>query len=279
VKLAHALSLLFSRPGLFARKSVARLSAAAPFMPRRAVLCMDGVDFECDFGLDPKVRDMYFAAYEPEEVALIRQLLVPGDVCVDAGANIGYFTALAASRVGTTGSVLAFEPVAEYYDRLVALRDANPAYPIRVHAHALGEREELAEIRITADRNIGWNTMVPGLLEGAEARAVRRVPVRRLDACLAELGVSRIALVKVDVEGFELPVLRGLSGYLERHRDRPVILCEVAPDLYPRLGARVEDLFDYLGRFGYRATAVAPAGRTVVPGDLHGTTNVVFRAG
>jgi len=129
------------------------------------------VRFECDFDLDPKVRDMYFGAYEPDEVAVVRRILKPGDVCVDAGANIGFFTAVAASRVGARGAVIAFEPVAEYFARLEALRDANPGFPIRVHSHGLGEREGSAEIRITAERNIGWNTMVPGLLAEADARA------------------------------------------------------------------------------------------------------------
>jgi len=81
----------------------------------------------------------------------------------------------------------------------------------------------------------------------------------------------------VDVEGFELPVLRGLSGHLERTGDRPAILCEVAPGAYPRLGARVEDLFDYLARFGYRASSVTPGNRPVAPHEVTETTNVLFR--
>jgi FkbM family methyltransferase len=275
VNVRHAGSLLLRRPGTFARKSIARLSAALPFLPRRATLPLAGVRFECDFALDPRVRDMFFGVYEPEETALLERELRPGDVFVDAGANIGYFSAVAASRVGPTGEVHAFEPVPRLYDRVRAFRDANPARAIHVHPEALGDSEGTAEIRETRRRNIGWNTMVPGFMAAAETRGRHAVRVRRLDAYLRDRGVARVALLKIDVEGYELPVLRGATGHFERG-DRPVIVCEVAPAAYPLLGLRVADLFDLLARFGYRATDLSS--RPIVAADVRETTNVVFRA-
>ena len=188
--LRRASDLFFSNPGLFARKSVARLARRLPFFPRRAVRTIRGVRFDCDFALDPRVADMYFAAYEPAEVAVLERFLKPGDVFVDVGANIGFLTAVGASLVGPTGRVHAFEPVPDYFARLEALRDANPRHSITVNPVALGEDEAAAEIAVAADGNIGWNTMVPGLLARESARAHHTVRVRRLDRYLSERSVQ-----------------------------------------------------------------------------------------
>ena len=275
MSLTRAADLLFSNPGLFCRKSVARVLPRVPFFPRRAVRNIRGVRFECDFALDARVGDMFFAAYEPDEVAVLERYLRPGDVFVDVGANIGYLTAVGASLVGPGGEVHSFEPVPAYHARLRALCDANAGYKIRANAIALGESEGTAEIAQSTDGNIGWNSMVPGMLAG-EGHARHKVPVQRLDAYLAERGVARVALIKVDAEGYELPILRGASGFLESARPRPPILCEVAPGAYPLLGSKVGDLFEYLGRFGYAGFDVENGGRPVRGDALVDTTNVLF---
>lgn len=270
----RAAALLAADPATFVRKSLARASGALGFPAGSRTLRIGGVRFECDLALDPRVRDMYFSAYEPEEVAFLKRVLHPGEVCVDVGANIGYFTAVAAACVGPAGAVHAFEPVPEYFARLVALRDANPNHHIHVVNDALGAAEGTATIQVTRDRNIGWNTLVPGFMEADAARATHHVRVRRLDEYLAAAGVHQVALVKLDAEGYELPVLEGLSGLFDGG-GRPVILCEVAPAAYPHLGRTVAQLFELMAGYGYRATRVD--GLAIGPGDLHETTNVVFR--
>jgi FkbM family methyltransferase len=279
VSLNRATDLLFSNPGLFCRKSVARLLPRAPFFPRRAVRNIRGVRFECEFALDPRIGDMFFSAYEPDEVAVLERCLKPGDVFVDVGANIGYLTAIGASLVGRTGQVHSFEPVPAYFARLQALCEANPEYSIRANAIALGETAGTAEIAQSGDGNIGWNSMVPGMLTG-ESHARHTVPVQRLDAYLAEQRVSRVALIKVDAEGFELPVLRGASRFLdEAAASLPPILCEVAPGAYPLLGTKVTDLFEFLARYGYVALDVESHGRPVRVESLGTTLNVLFLPG
>ena len=272
----HAFHLAVSDPSLFARKCLARATAAVPFFPGRALLRLDDVRFECDFALGAKVRDMYFGAYEPEEVELFRRFVRRGDTVVDAGANIGFFTAVAASLVGKEGEVHAFEPVPAYFQRLVALREANPRHRILLNNEALGAEESRAEIRVSGAANLGWNTLVPELMSRESAAATHEVRVRRLDAYLEERRVERLALLKVDVEGFELPLMRGFAGWLERRSDRPAILCEVAPDAYAPQKARVEDLFALLERFGYRGFSAAKEERPIGASDLRETTNVLF---
>jgi FkbM family methyltransferase len=279
VSLTRARDLLFSNPALFCRKSAARLLRWVPFLPRRAVRNIRGVTFECDFALDPRIGDMFLSAYEPDEVAVLERYLGPGDVFVDVGANIGYLTAVGASLVGPGGQVHSFEPVPEYFARLESLRAANPRYAITVNAMALGEREGSAEITQAPPGNIGWNTLVPGMLpDGAR----HSVPVQRLDSYLSERGIARVALIKIDTEGFELPVLRGASGFLDGvdgAKQRPPILCEVAPGAYPLLGSSVVELFDYMAGYGYAAFDVERGGRPVRAETLTETINVLFVPG
>ena len=275
----HALQLAVTDPPLFARKCFARATAALPFFPRRAVLRLGDVRFECDFALGPKVRDMYFGAYEPEEVAAFRRLIHPGDTVVDAGANIGYFTAVAASLVGPEGEVHSFEPVPAYHERLTRVRDLNPRYRLHLNSDALGAEEGRAEIRVSGAGNLGWNTLVPELLSRDAAASTHSVRVRRLDQYLDEHAVGRLALLKVDVEGFELPLMRGFTPWFERRSERPAIVCEVAPGAYPPQGARVADLFELLARYGYRSYSLTKKRRPIAPSDLHGTANVLFHSG
>ena len=278
MSLTRAADLLLSNPGLFCRKSVARVLPRVPFFPRRAIRNIRGVRFECDFKLDPRVGDMFFSAYEPDEVAVLERYLKPGDVFVDVGANIGYLTAIGASLVGPKGQVHSFEPVPAYFARLKALCAANPGYAIQANNIALGESDGTAEIAQSADGNIGWNSMVPGML-GGEGNVRHAVPVRRLDEYLSERGVARVALIKIDTEGFELPILRGASGFLDAAAAGgapPPILCEVAPGAYPLLGSKVADLFDFMGRYVYRAFDVEHGARPVRGEALEETTNVLF---
>ena len=71
------------------------------------------------------------------------------------------------------------------------------------------------------------------------------VPARRLDSYIGEKGLGRVSLIKIDVEGLEFSVLRGLSGYLEGTGHRPVIICEIVPYAYPLLG-RIDGIVSLL---------------------------------
>lgn len=276
LRFERALRLLVSQPGLFLRKLAAALTPRW-LLPRKPVCRrFRGVRFAVDLDLDPRMKQVCFATYEPETVALMRRLLRPGDTIIDVGASIGYLTAVAASLVGPEGQVHAFEPVQRYRRRLEALASSNANYTILVVGCALGEKEGRAPIAITSGANIGWNTMVPGFMPAEDVAEEVDVPVRRLDDYLEEKGLCDIRMIKIDVEGYELPVLRGLARFLDKRIRLPVILCEVAPDAYPRLQATVGDLVDYMRGFSYQAYDVTEPRRPLDLTTLTVTTNVLF---
>jgi FkbM family methyltransferase len=276
---ARAFFLLVNNPGLFARKVAAKARLLLPAPRRRVVRQWGGVRFAFDCRYDRAVEWMYRGAYEIEVVDAMRSILRPGDTFVDVGANIGYTSFVAASIVGPTGHVHAFEPVAEYYERLAAFARMNPGFDIVANDIALGDRAGRAEISVSDYRNIGWNTMVPGLMARRMLGQTQETAVQRLDDYIEKRKLGPISLVKIDTEGYELPVLLGLEGYLARSTDRPAIICEVNPEAYPRLGRTLGELSAYLGRYSYRAFDLIARGREIDITRLTVNTNVLFVAG
>lgn len=271
-KIVH---LLRHDPAGLAQRLRVRFHSLLPRPTGVRVKRLGDVLFECDFSLDAAVRHMYRGDYEPDSVRLLRKHLRPGDTFVDVGANIGYLTAIGLDCVGPSGTVHAFEPVAAMYERLARLGALNPGYQLHAHPWALSDTEGQAKLYVNGPGNIGWNTMVEGFMKEASLAQVVDVPTRRLDRYLDEQGVKDVAFIKIDVEGFERPVLSGLSGYL-KHRKPPPILCEVAPAAYPFLGQTLEELADLTRSYGYEARDVAPPHDVVDITTLRRTNNILF---
>ncbi len=260
-------------------KHIVKLRGTRLWPRYAAVKRINGVRFECDFGLDPMVIQMYLGVYEARTVAAMRRLLARGDVFVDVGANVGYISAVGASLVGPEGQVHGFEPVPEYFHRLQKLTAMNPRYTIVANLAALGEREGTARL-VTSTTSIGGNTMIPDLVPPDETGEQIEVPVRRLDTYIRSTGMGPIALIKIDTEGFEYPVLKGLEGYLADPQHRPAIIVECMPAAYPSIGVTLADLAAYMARFGYLAQRLDDThGRPLDITTLRSTSDVLFVPG
>src|SRR4029077_20738874 len=133
-----------------------------------------------------------------------------GDVCVDVGANSGYFTVLAAALVGAGGRVVAFEPNPAVRRRLTQNIDRNRFRDrVRVETCALSERSA-EHVSLYVPEHDGFATLVPEKTHAqsyvAGAPAIH-VSASTFDDWLKTSSIDRIALVKIDVEGAELQVL------------------------------------------------------------------------
>ena len=241
-----------------------------------AVRNIDGVRFECYPERDRNYRRMFFGVYEPDVVALLGQLLRSGDTMLDVGANVGYLSAVAASLVGPTGEVHSFEPVPKYFAALGRLPQLNPDYAIHVNQMAMGDESGTATIDVTNLDNMGWNTLVPDFMTPGTVSETVEVPVGRLDDYIEQNGVRNIALVKIDVEGYEFPALRGLSRWFGSVDRRCPILCEIAPSAYPLLNTSLAELANYMRGYGYAARSVTNIDLSVDLPSLQTTSDVVF---
>jgi len=248
---SRAAALLAKNPALFCRMMLAKLNTARPMPPLPARKRIGPIAFECDLATHDSAAPMYFGSYALLIVEAMRELLHAGEIFFDVGANVGYLSAIAAGLVGESGQVHSFEPVPAYFEKLRRLALLNPEYSIRPNQCAAGETSGVSTIYVT--REPGQSTLVPSYKAAPEIVSTLEVPVVRLDSYIEAQGIDRVALIKIDAEGFELPILRGLQGYFERSRHCPPIICEVAPRAYPLIGRSRDELACFLKTYGYSA--------------------------
>lgn len=84
-------------------------------------------------------------------------------------------------------------------------------------------------------------------------------------------------MIKIDVEGFEFPVLKGVSDFLRNAHHRPAILCEIGTEVCKLLGYQLKDLFDYMKEFGYMSFDLN--NKRLEWSDIKGLCNILFRHG
>jgi len=166
--------------------------------------------------------------YEVEraEYAFYLSYLRPGMTVCDVGANVGELTVLFSRFVGPDGVVHAFEPVPSTFDRLSAVIEAGARTNVVLNRVALAAEPGSVVMNLYDDEHLSWSTVVerPRRPGGADVLPVRReeVPALRLDEYCAREAIDRIDLLKIDVEGAELDVLRGSERLL---RSRAVACC------------------------------------------------------
>lgn len=164
--------------------------------------------------------------YEPHVTRMLRSLLRSGDTFVDIGANLGYFTLLAARLVGDRGAVIAFEPNPENCRLLRRSLAQNGIRNVHLHEKAVAESAQRLSFS-TSSLHSNARILRPEELHGHE-EWYDQVEAIALDDILGDL-VAEIALIKIDIEGAEPRAWQGMQALLQRHR--PIILTEYSPDL------------------------------------------------
>jgi FkbM family methyltransferase len=221
------------RPAHFRGKARLLNSLVATSGVKRAGIF--GSEFELDMS-DFIQRQIYLGTFEPSETRVVKGFLQPGMTFVDVGANVGYYTALAARLVGAAGRVISFEPSAYAFDRLSAMVSAN--HLSHVNAIHAGLSDEAGILKLYL--GIGSDNHTPTMVPHANT-SVSEVPVVRLDDEAGRLGLDRIDLMKIDVEGHEPRVLGGASRLLRERRIRAV-LCEFNEHWLRQAGSSPHDL-------------------------------------
>ncbi len=200
-----------------------------------------------DAAVTPGLRS---GEYEPHLTAVFERYCTPGLTVVDVGANLGYYSLLAAQLVGPEGRVVALEPNSENCRLLLtSLR--------------LAGLENVELLPVAADVTTGWayySTHVGsngGLVGDADllSRPGVVVPTFPLD----DLVTGPVGFLKMDVEGAEGRVVRGAARLIERHR--PVVTTELKDEMLRRVsGTGVGDYLAFFGRLGYRPTLLDKGG-------------------
>lgn len=210
----------------------------------RIVRTGEGFDMFVD-PVDSVQRGIFLQGqYEIATTRVFRAVLRRGDGVIDAGANVGYFTLLAAGLVGATGQVHAFEASPSIMPLLRRNVSLNGLQQVVVHELAVSDAHGSVTFHTSSPDALGRSSMRD---IGGQAADTSQVACAPIDSLLEDL--PPVKLVKLDVEGAELMALRGMSKLIER--DRPYVVMELTDTWIRQLGGDVRALWDLVGSADY----------------------------
>lgn len=201
-----------------------------------------GYRFQLDLS-DYIQKNIFLGTFEPTETAWVLEFLKPGMTVVDVGANVGYYTALVASRVGNSGRIFSIEPSPYAQARLQNWVKQNKVSNVHLSSFALGAESGRASLGPAESGNHTPSFLAPKGVSSVE------VEIRTLDSCMDEWNLNSIDLLKIDTEGYEHQVLLGAKKALEEKKIRSV-LCEFNDHWLQKAGSSSQQVYDCLIKAG-----------------------------
>jgi FkbM family methyltransferase len=187
---------------------------------------------------------IYKRYFEAGPIDRLRAFVPAGSLVIDVGANVGFFTLRFADWTGSEGKVIAIEPEEQNYSSLIAALK---------RADLLGRVETLKAVAAAESgmTHLELNPLHPADHKLSRDGAGHPVNAVTLDALVLDKGPSRPALVKIDVQGAEILVLRGMTQIL--HAAGPALFVELSEQGLNMYGASVSAVLGLLSENGYEA--------------------------
>lgn len=176
--------------------------------------------------------------------------LGPGAVAIDIGANIGYDTMLMSKSVGANGTVVAFEPDYANLERLLENLKQMPYSNVLVQSTGVGSENCIAQISSGEIGNAGTSNLRPN-----PHGSTKPLLVNRIDQLLPASRFRKVALVKIDIEGFEYEAIQGMGDLLNNVE---VLTCEVDRCYLQQCGSTPEAIFDLMYAHGFTSYCAQP---------------------
>jgi len=198
---------------------------------------------------DPMYRAPFlYGEYEALHTRLIQSIIRPGDVCLDIGANFGYYSALFSKLVGATGKVHGFEPVPAFYALAQETIELNGASSIaKLHNVGLGSATGTFTVYT-------FSELAQGFASSSDLNRTDTTPhlcsVTTLDKFVEANAIRRVDLMKVDVEGDELNVFLGGKQLLSTPF-APAITFEINTNCLSARALTPDDVQAVLAEYGY----------------------------
>jgi len=225
---------------------------AGAFATKIGLLGSEWYEFQPGLWMRLNIRDLVQqtilleGVWDPALTRFIQRTLSPNDVFIDVGAHVGYFTLLASRRVGPGGTVLSIEPNPFALEQLRENIERNNLHNVLVVHTACGESRNVVKLYLHAESN---SSMASLYTSSAVASTAIDVPSTSLDDLCRDRGIRRVRLVKVDVEGAEVFVLRGMKRIMREMR--PAIVLELHPQLLEEVGTPFDSVLALLQEFDY----------------------------
>lgn len=164
-----------------------------------------------------KMLELNENSYEFETTMFIKNSLQLGDSFMDIGANNGYYTIWASQIVGENGKVFSIEPNPHAYERLIRninLNNLKNVYPYKL---ALSDRNGSAELLLNSNDEDGSASLKSIM----EQKPIAKVDVKKFDDLFLN---EEINLIKMDVEGSEIEIIKGMENYLSTHKNLKIVI-------------------------------------------------------
>jgi FkbM family methyltransferase len=232
-----------------------------------------------------KARDITSGSWTEPELALCHMVLRDGESAIDIGANFGLWSYHMARAVGRSGQVHAFEPV-PFTARTFRKVARRLGFSRNVTLHEAGCGEQSGQVEFTVPVmnsgaisaglvHMGRNDARPGKEIHARFDKTKTIVAKVVTIDEAVPDISRLALLKCDIEGADLFAMRGARRTLETHK--PVVVIEITPWFLEGFGLRVADVTDFFEQLGYRCFHFDDDGRlTPASSDTIVEDNWVF---
>ena len=210
----------------------------------------DGLQFDADSRQVIDWSMLFLGEYEPHMRRLFQALVEPQGVVLDVGANVGAHTLTLANLVGPNGKVLAFEPNPAINRKLARNVGLNRFSNVAIHQLALGEAEGVLQLRVPAAGTAEFsNPGMASLVALDSPHDLVDVGVRRCDDIVRDERLGRVDVVKIDVQGFEMQVLRGMAKTIGDFH--PVILFEFEDWAWEKAGSKLVEAVDFFATRSY----------------------------
>ena len=175
-----------------------------------------GINFELNLS-DRVASGIYYDFYEPVITGLFEKSLKRGDVVVDVGANLGYYTLLSAKLVGDTGKVYAFEPMHSAFERIKKNVSLNNFKNIILENAGISNKEEKLKVFFQNEYRVG-------IEQKGEKEEVKFIV---LDDYIKKHKIKKLSLLKIDTDGYDFKVVKGAINIIKKFR--PIVTAEISP--------------------------------------------------
>ncbi|MBV9340927.1 MAG: FkbM family methyltransferase [Acidobacteria bacterium] len=200
----------------------------------------------------------FFGEHERQECDFMLENVREADICIDIGANVGFYT-LALAQKATKGYVHAFEPAPLSYHILSVNVLINGLTNVVSSRYAVGDVKGEADLFLASDG--GFSSLVDTGRKPITGKT--RTAMITLDAYCQDYELQRVDIIKADVEGAEPKVIRGARELLSDRRRRPrLIMLELNASMLHQFGSGVDEMISVMSSYGYCASICAE-GRVV----------------
>lgn len=185
-------------------------------------------------------------SYESKEIAFLGRSLREGDVCFDVGGNIGFYALNFAKGVGASGKVFSFEPLKRNALLIQLAAEMNGLGNISVHNIAVSDAPGFVSMVIPEEDG------AYAYIDKGKAKAQSNISCITVDDFVRDNSIEKVDVMKVDVEGAELQVLKGAAHLFREKEMRPrLVMIEIVDEYLRRFDSSEQDVFNFMKDVGY----------------------------